>query len=111
MAYRHRALEARLKKYLGLFPAIAVTGPRQSDKSTLLQTAYPDLPYVSFDDPEQVRAAGMDPQGFLSRFPKNVILDEAQRATQLLSYLKIAIDADRRKGRFILSGSNKVTLS
>jgi hypothetical protein len=43
MAYRHRALEARLKKYLGLFPAIAVTGPRQSGKSTLLQTAFPDL--------------------------------------------------------------------
>ncbi len=111
MPYRHRALEARLKKYLGLFPAVAITGPRQSGKSTLLRTAFPDLPYVSFDDPEEVRAAGMDPRGFLSRFPERVILDEAQRAPELFSYMKIAIDADRRKGRFILSGSNRFTLS
>jgi predicted AAA+ superfamily ATPase len=79
MPYRHRALESRLKRYLALFPAIAITGPRQSGKSTLLQTAFPDLPYVTFDDPEEVRAADMDPQGFLSRFPGRVILDEAQR--------------------------------
>jgi len=112
MPYRHRALEARLKRYLALFPAVAVTGPRQSGKSTLLQTAFPELPYVSFDDPEEVRAAGMDPRGYLSRFPERVILDEAQRAPELFSYLKIAIDSDRqRKGRFILSGSNQFTLS
>ena len=93
MAYRHRALEARLKKYLGLFPAIAVTGPQQSGKSTLFQTAYPDLPYV--------------------------ILDEAQRATELLSYLKIAIDADferqempkgGRKNQMLLGSYPEVTM-
>ena len=78
-------------------------GALVAGKSTQLQSVFPDLPYLSFDDPEEVRAAGMDPRGFLSRFPKNVILDEAQRAPELFSYLKIAIDADRRKGLFILS--------
>ena len=95
MAYRHRVLEDRLKKHLGLFPAVAVTGPRQSGKSTLLRAALPDFPYVSFDDPEEVQAAERDPRGFLSRFPERVILDEAQRAPGLFSYLKMAIDEDR----------------
>jgi len=112
MPYRHRVLEQRMKRYLALFPAVAVTGPRQSGKSTLLRTALPNLPYVSFDDPEEVRAAGQDPRGYLSRFGGSVILDEAQRAPELFSYLKIAIDADReRRGRFILSGSNQFSLS
>ncbi|MCX7040915.1 MAG: ATP-binding protein [Spirochaetes bacterium] len=112
MAYRHRVLEYRLKKHLGLFPAVAVTGPRQSGKSTLLRAALPDFPYVSFDDPEEVQAAERDPRGFLSRFPERVILDEAQRAPGLFSYLKLAIDEDRqRKGRFVLSGSNQFSLS
>ena len=62
MAYRHRVLEYRLKKHLGLFPAVAVTGPRQSGKSTLLRAALPDFPYVSFDDPEEVQAAERDPR-------------------------------------------------
>jgi predicted AAA+ superfamily ATPase len=112
MVYRHRVLETRLKKHLGLFPAVAVTGPRQSGKSTLLRMALPDFPYVSFDDPEEVRAAEVDPRGYLSRFPDRVILDEVQRAPGLFSYLKLAIDEDRqRRGRFVLSGSNQFSLS
>ena len=112
MAYRHRILEARLKRYLTLFPAVTVTGPRQSGKSTLLRTALPDFPYVSFDDPEEVHAAEQDPRGYLARFPESVILDEAQKAPDLFSYLKLAIDADREKrGRFVLSGSNQFSLS
>lgn len=112
MPYRRRVLEQRMKRYLALFSAVAVTGPRQSGKSTLLRTALPDIPYVSFDDPEEVRAAGQDPRGYLSRFHGSVILDEAQRAPELFSCLKLAIDADRgRRGRFILSGSNQFSLS
>jgi predicted AAA+ superfamily ATPase len=112
MDYRRRVLEAQLDRFLALFPAVGVTGPRQSGKSTLLREALPDFPYVSFDDPEEVRAAEQDPRGFLSRFPDRVILDEAQRAPVLFSYLKLAIDKDRgRKGRFVLSGSNQFSLS
>jgi predicted AAA+ superfamily ATPase len=74
--------------------------------------AFPGFPYVSFDDPEEVRAAELDPRGYLSRFPERVILDEAQRAPGLFSYLKLAIDEDRQRcGRFVLSGSNQFSLS
>jgi predicted AAA+ superfamily ATPase len=110
--YRHRALEARLNRYLTLFPAVAVTGPRQSGKSTLLRTSFPDVPYATFDDPEEVRAVESDPKGYLARFPDRVILDEVQRVPALFSYLKIAIDTDRqRKGRFLLTGSSQFTQS
>jgi hypothetical protein len=110
--YVHRALEGRLRRYLELFPAVAVTGPRQSGKSTLVRAAFPDYPYVSLDDPEEVRAAERDPRGFLARFPGNVIIDEAQRGGELFSYLKLAIDAEREVyGRFILTGSNQFDLS
>jgi predicted AAA+ superfamily ATPase len=112
MPYRRRVLEKRLKRFLGLFPAVAVTGPRQSGKSTLLRKALPDFPYVSFDDPEEVRAAERDPRGFLARFPDRVVLDEAQKAPELFSYIKLAVDNEReRRGRFVLSGSNQFSLS
>ena len=112
MPYRHRVVESRLRRYLELFPAVAVTGSRQSGKSTLLRKALPNYPYVSFDDPEEMRAAELDPRGFLARYPDRVILDEAQRAPELFSYLKLAIDEDRDyKGRFVLSGSNQFALS
>jgi uncharacterized protein len=110
--YLRRTLEGRLRRYLELFPAVFLTGPRQSGKSTLVRAALPDYPYLSFDDPEEARAAELDPRGFLARFPEKAIFDEAQRAPNLFPYLKMAIDGDRqRRGRFVLTGSNQFTLS
>jgi len=110
--YLRRSLEARVRQYLEFFPAIAITGPRQSGKTTLVRSMLPDCPYVSFDDPEEVRASEIDPRGFLSRYPDRVILDEAQSAPSLFPYLKMEIDAKReRPGRFILTGSNQFALA
>lgn len=110
MKYIPRSAEKYLKRYLELFPCVAVTGPRQSGKSTLLRHMEPDVPYLSFDDPDEELAFRSDPKGFLSRFPSQVILDEVQRVPDLFRYLKLAIDAaPDKKGRFILTGSNQLS--
>lgn len=110
--YLRRTSETRLGRYLQLFPAVAITGPRQSGKTTLVRSCLPTCPYVNFDDVEEVRAAEADPRGFLARFPDRVILDEAQRVPTLFPYLKLEIDREReRKGRFILTGSSQFALT
>jgi hypothetical protein len=87
------------------FPAVLVTGPRQSGKTTLLRTHFGDSHhYVSLEAPHVRERALADPVGFLDDHPPPVILDEVQHVPELLSYLQVAIDEDRRPGRWLLSG-------
>ncbi len=92
------------------FPVIAVTGPRQSGKTTLARAAFPDKAYLSLEDPDTRLLAEGDPRGLLSRFPDGVILDEAQRAPELFSYLQTRVDADVRPGKYVLTGSQQFGL-
>ncbi|MGR3178718.1 MAG: ATP-binding protein [Candidatus Anammoxibacter sp.] len=109
MAYYKRLLEDTVKQYLAIFPAIAITGPRQSGKSTLLRENFLDnYKYVTFDDPIQVDFFRTDPKGFMKTHSGNVIFDEVQRVQELFHFLKIIIDNNRGKyGQFILTGSNQ----
>lgn len=92
------------------FKAVVITGPRQSGKTTLAKMAFPDKRYVSLEAPdERARALG-DPRLFLSRFPEGCVLDEAQRAPDLLSYLQGDLDAHAEPGRFVLTGSQQLGL-
>jgi len=95
------------------FPAILITGPRQSGKTTFLQREFSsDSYYITFDDPLQRQFATQDPNGFLDQFiDRPVILDEIQYVPQLFSYLKIRIDSARhKKGRFLMTGSQQFQL-
>ena len=92
------------------FPFVAITGPRQSGKTTLSRAAFPDKPYVSLEDPDAREFADSDPRGFLARFPDGAILDEAQRCPQLFSYLQTHADIDGRLGLYILTGSQQFGL-
>ena len=92
------------------FPIIALTGPRQSGKTTLARIAFPAKPYISLEDPDEREFAERDPRGFLARFPEGAIFDEAQRCPALFSYLQAIVDEHRQVGQFILTGSQQFGL-
>jgi predicted AAA+ superfamily ATPase len=87
------------------YPVVAVTGPRQSGKTTLSRALFADKPYVTLEDPDQLDFALSDPRGFLKQFAKGAVLDEIQRAPKLFSYIQGIVDEQRKPGLFILTGS------
>ncbi len=107
---RKRTIQSELEVLATEFPVISIYGPRQSGKTTLAKATFPDKPWISLEDLDtRARAVG-DPRGFLASFPDGAIFDEIQRAPELLSYLQGVVDADRRPGRFILTGSHQAKL-
>lgn len=105
-----RRLAPSLKRLAASFPIVAVTGPRQSGKTTLARALFADKAYVSLEDPQERAFAEEDPRGFLARFETGAVFDEAQRWPDLFSYLQGIVDADRVPGRFVLTGSQQFGL-
>lgn len=103
----NRELKHYLKKLSQQFRAIAVMGPRQSGKTTLVKETFPDYAYVSLENIDTRKIALEDPRGFLSAYSqaKGVIIDEIQEAPDLLSYMQGIIDQEYRPGYFIITGS------
>jgi predicted AAA+ superfamily ATPase len=89
---------------------VAVTGPRQSGKTTLVRHVFPEKQYISLEDPDEREFADQDPRRFLQRFPDGAVLDEVQRCPEIFSYLQSRVDADRQVGQFILTGSQQFGL-
>jgi uncharacterized protein len=92
------------------FPIIALTGPRQSGKTTLAKTAFASKAYVSLENPDEFEYAERDPRAFLNRFTDGAILDEVQRCPRLLSWLQGMVDERGRMGDFVLTGSAQFEL-
>ena len=87
------------------FKIVAIIGPRQAGKTTLAQSVFPDMPYVSLEAPDDLQFAREDPRRFLGQYPEGAVIDEAQRLPELFSYLQGIVDAKNRPGQFILTGS------
>ncbi|MFC2151807.1 ATP-binding protein [Bacteroidota bacterium] len=106
-----RIASNRLKDLHGKFKVVAVTGPRQSGKTTLVKFVFPDKPYVTLENPDNRQFSIDDPRGFLSQFSEGAILDEIQRSPLLFSYLQEIVDNNALPGQFILTGSNNFLLN
>ena len=92
------------------FKAVAVVGPRQSGKTTLVRMLFKDKEYVNFENPDVRLYALEDPRGFLSNYPDGAVFDEAQRVPEIFSYLQQILDESSSNGMFIITGSNNFLL-
>jgi uncharacterized protein len=111
MKYRVRTLEEQIVRAVGHFPAVLVTGPRRSGKTTLLRHLFPDCRYVLLEDPDVVARVRADPRSFLDDLELPAILDEMQNAPELFAYVRARIDRHpERKGEWLLTGSQEAPL-
>lgn len=107
----YREAEKELQLLSAQFKAVAVTGPRQSGKTTLVKNVFKEKAYVNLENPDLRQFAREDPRGFLSNYPDGAILDEVQRVPELFSYLQQILDEKEQNGSFILTGSNNFLLN
>lgn len=105
-----RKLEKKIKVLSKKFGVVAITGPRQSGKTTLAKKIFKDKPYVSLENPDVLELALNDPRRFLSQYKKGAVLDEIQKAPKLFSYIQGIVDESNTKGLFILTGSQNFLL-
>lgn len=110
MPYVPRDLEDVLRDVARRYPVVTLTGPRQSGKTTLARGVFGDLAYVSLEPLDTRDFAVEDPRGFLEEYRDGAVIDEVQRAPDLLAYLQEAVDEDPTPGRFILTGSQHLGL-
>lgn len=111
MDHKRRSLQSVIKTISDTFPVLLITGPRQVGKTTLLESCAEETrSYVTLDDLDQREIAQNDPALFLQMHKPPVIIDEVQYAPQLFSYVKMAVDKQKKNGLFWLTGSQKFHL-
>ena len=106
-----RSLEPEIRTLATHYPVVAVTGPRQSGKTTLCRAVFPQKPYVSLEALDVRDFAREDPRGFLAEHRSGAVIDEIQQVPELLSYLQTEVDETPAPGRFVLTGSQHFGLS
>ena len=100
-----------IKRIASSFPVVSITGPRQSGKTTLARAVFPDYEYLNLENPDTLHEALADGASFFRNHPAPLILDEAQRAPELLSRIQVLVDeTPRKKGMFVLTGSQQPRL-
>jgi len=105
-----RILGQKIGEAAEKMPVVAVTGPRQSGKSTLVKQVFSSYAYANLEDLVQRQYARDDPKGFLFDLGERAVIDEIQHAPDLLSYIQVAVDESGRAGQYIISGSQNLLL-
>ena len=102
-----RQIETQLRALVKMYPVVTITGPRQSGKTTLAKSVFPQYQYVSLENFDIRQMAQSDPKGFLKSFPAPVVFDEIQRVPELLSSIQTIVDENKTSGQYILTGSHQ----
>ena len=105
-----RESEKIIKSLSRVYPIVAVTGPRQSGKTTLTKSIFKKKHYVSLEDLDQRSFAREDPRGFLTQAKEGLLIDEIQNVPELFSYMQGIVDKNRKTGHFIITGSQQFGL-
>lgn len=100
-----RHVQPLIEQALTKFPVVALTGPRQSGKTTLCKWLKPEYTYVNLEDLTLREFARTDPKGFLQTYKSGVIIDEIQYVPDLFSYLQVYTDERQRAGEYLITGS------
>ena len=105
-----RILTERVRSMAKKMPVISITGPRQSGKTIFIKECFHDYDYVNLEHPPTLEKALHDPDHFLQNFKKGLIIDEAQHAPKLFSYIQVISDESKKTGQYILTGSQNFLL-
>ena len=102
-----REMAAKARELWSKYPVLTLTGPRQSGKTTLARSVFPDAEYVNLEDPEMHALALSDMREFLRRHPAPAVFDEVQYVPELLRYVQAAVDEARSPAQYVLTGSHQ----
>lgn len=105
-----RELAYQCQQFIKQYPIVTIMGPRQSGKTTLVKALFPDYAYINMEEPEMQLLAEQDPKALLNKYRAPLIIDEVQRAPQLLSYIQVIVDEQQDDGMYILTGSHQLEL-
>ncbi|MGC8764840.1 MAG: ATP-binding protein [Brevinematia bacterium] len=100
-----RKAEKLIKKYLSQYPVVTVVGPRQSGKTTLCRSLFPDWGYINLEDIPLRERIKAEPEKFLRQYSEGLIIDEFQKFPELTSFIQVIVDEKRKNGLYILTGS------
>lgn len=109
--YIKRRIEDEILAMSRVYPVVTLTGPRQSGKTTVIRHLFPHYPYVNLEAPDVFDRIKADPRRFLRTHHEGVIIDEIQKFPELLSYLQVIVDEQKKMGQFILTGSQQLALN
>lgn len=106
----NRDIQSELEEAIASYPVVTVTGPRQSGKTILVKSTFPNKPYFNLEEPDTRALVQDNPRKILEKYPEGIVFDEVQRVPELLSYIQVIVDEKDKNGLYVLTGSRQLEL-